>query len=303
MKFIRDLLGKKRKDESKRLAQGVESLEQSYRDTIGSIVADRDGMAPPPAATPEAEPQPERSAVRVVRRDAVETPVAPQAPAAEQPAAPDAPVAPAPAVNIWDMEDDGGSTELPTTPPVAATATPTPAPAAPAAASAAASRSPARSRRTKTRLIGFEKSDGDVVDLFNDAPKAAPAKSVKFPVGWIVVAEGPGRGESFPLLAGMSQIGRGEDQAIQLDFGDNSISRSNHAAIVYDADSKEFLLGHGGKSNIVRLNDKPLISNESLKSGDVIRIGETVLRFVALCGKSFNWSDGATGEDEDVAIA
>jgi predicted component of type VI protein secretion system len=152
-------------------------------------------------------------------------------------------------------------------------------------------------------LIGFEKSDGDVVDLFNDAPKAAPTMRTKFPVGWIVVAEGPGRGESFSLLSGMSQIGRGEDQAIQLDFGDNSISRTNHAAIVFDPEGKEFLLGHGGKSNIVRLNNKPLISNETLKTGDIIRIGETVLRFVALCDKSFNWSDGATGEDEDVAIA
>jgi pSer/pThr/pTyr-binding forkhead associated (FHA) protein len=101
----------------------------------------------------------------------------------------------------------------------------------------------------------------------------------------------------------MSQIGRGEDQAIQLDFGDNSISRSNHAAIVYDAGSKEFLLGHGGKSNIVRLNDKPVISNENLKTGDIIRIGDTALRFVALCDDTFNWSDGATEEDEDVAIA
>ncbi|MEO1640649.1 MAG: FHA domain-containing protein [Pseudomonadota bacterium] len=291
MKFIRDLLGKKRKEEGDRLSQGIESLEQSYRDTIGSIVEESGEL---PAKAPE--PVTRKTRVINVAPKAEEAPVAPAAPA---PAA-----EPAPAVNIWDMEDDGTSTELPETAPVAKTAAPAAAPAAdPATASAAAARSPARSRRTKTRLIGFEKSDGDVVDLFNDAPKAAPAKSVKFPVGWIVVAEGPGRGESFPLLAGMSQIGRGDDQAIQLDFGDNSISRSNHAAIVYDADSKEFLLGHGGKSNIVRLNDKPLISNESLKSGDVIRIGETVLRFVALCGKSFNWTDGATGEDEDVAIA
>ena len=284
MKFIRDLLGKKRKEESSRLAQGVESLEQSYRDTIGSIVEESETLQAPAGDAPAAPTAPKKE-VRVVAREAAPAPETPKAPAET-----------APAVNIWDMEDNGTSTELPATPPVAPTA-------APVAASAAAARSPARSRRTKTRLIGFEKSDGDVVDLFNDAPKAAPAKSVRFPVGWIVVTEGPGRGESFPLLAGMSQIGRGEDQAIQLDFGDNSISRSNHAAIVYDPDSKEFLLGHGGKSNIVRLNDKPLISNESLSSGDIIRIGETVLRFVALCGKSFNWTDGATGEDEDVAIA
>ena len=102
----------------------------------------------------------------------------------------------------------------------------------------------------------------------------------------------------------MSQIGRGEDQSVQLDFGDNSISRSNHAAIVYDPEEKEFTLGHGGKSNIVRLNDKPLISNETLKTGDTMRIGETVLRFVALCDENFNWDEkDADGEDEDVAIA
>lgn len=285
MKFIRDLLGKKRNEPAKRRAQGVESLEQSYRETIGSMVSEADAANADLAAVTDRV----KSEVRVVEVDEPKS-----APAQ-------------PAVNIWDLEDDDAP---------AAVAAPAPAPAAPvaqapaaapqpapAAASAAASRSPARSRRTKTRLIGFDKSDGDVVDLFNDAPKAAPTKSVKFPVGWIVVADGPGRGESFSLMSGMSQIGRGEDQAVQLDFGDNSISRMNHAAIVYDEDSKEFLLGHGGKSNIVRLNDKPLISNETLKTGDVIRIGETTLRFIALCGKSFNWTDGAAGEDEDVAIA
>lgn len=279
MKFIRDLLGKKRKQETSRQAQGIESLEQSYRETIGSIVDESDALKATGDAVASdvltSAPEKTTSEVRVVEAEKNETPAAP-----------------APAVNIWDLEDDSASA-----------AAPEAKPEAPAAASAAAARSPARSRRTKTRLIGFEKSDGDVVDLFNDAPKAVPTKSVKFPVGWIVVTEGPGRGESFSLLAGMSQIGRGEDQAIQLDFGDNSISRTNHAAIVYDTDTKEFLLGHGGKSNIVRLNDKPLISNESLKTGDLIRIGETVLRFVALCDKSFNWTDGATGEDEDVAIA
>ncbi|MDX8346537.1 FHA domain-containing protein [Cognatiyoonia sp. IB215446] len=277
MKFIRDLLGrKKRNTDAPKSRETVESLEQSYRDTIGSIVEDNEGASVSDILTDVAQKTSTAAEERVVKPEEK------------------------PAVNIWDLEDDGTSTELPMTAPTL----PTPAPApAPAAAASAAARSPGRSRRTKTRLIGFEKSDGDVVDLFNDAPRAAPVKSVKFPVGWIVVAEGPGRGESFSLMAGMSQIGRGEDQAVQLDFGDNSISRTNHAAIVYDADSKEFLLGHGGKSNIVRLNDKPLISNEALKSGDVIRIGETVLRFVALCDDTFSWDDNASGEDEDVAIA
>jgi len=288
MKFIRDLLGKKRTETKERQSQTVESLEQSYRDTIGSIVEETNALNAGPEAA-SGFPMPE-------------APVAPATPApAPAPAA--APQA-VRTINIWDLEDDDTTSQLPPAAELPPASEPLPPVAPePAAAPSAASRSPARARRTKTRLIGFEQSDGAVVDLFNDAPAVKPSASVKFPVGWIVVADGPGRGASFSLLSGMSQIGRGEDQAVQLDFGDNSISRSNHAAIVYDPDSKEFLLGHGGKSNIVRLNDKPVISNEAIKTGDVIRLGETVLRFVALCDKSFNWSDGSSEEDEDVAIA
>lgn len=194
-----------------------------------------------------------------------------------------------PKAAIWDTDDD--------LPPVASLEEMRPA-------AAAHAKAPSRARRTKTRLIGFESSAG-VVDLFDSTPAAAPTKRAKFPVGWAIVVEGPGRGECFSLESGMSQIGRGEDQAIQLDFGDNAVSRTNHAAIVYDAEKHTFLLGHGGKSNIVRLNDEPVISNEALTSGDLIRIGETTLRFVPLCSPEFNWADDKTDgeESEDVAIA
>jgi len=186
--------------------------------------------------------------------------------------------------SIWDLDD-------------AAPATPAP-------------KSPARKRRTKTRLIGFDTSQGDVVDLFKDAPAGpAPVKTTRFPVGWLLITDGPGRGESFALTTGLSQIGRGEDQSVQLDFGDAAISRQNHAAIVYDPAERSFLLGQGGKSNIVRLNGTPVISNEPVKTGDTIKIGETTLRLVTLCGKDFDWADTETKEtddgeeNEDVAIA
>jgi hypothetical protein len=159
------------------------------------------------------------------------------------------------------------------------------------------SAAPSRKRRAKTRLLGFDTSDGQVVDLFNGQAAAEAAPDTRFPVGWIVVAKGPGYGESFTLKAGMSAIGRGEDQAVSLDFGDTAVSRSNHAAIVYDPETSQFFLGHGGKSNIVRLNGQPVISNEVLNTGDLIRLGETTLRFVALCGADFGW-DGSGGEEE-----
>ncbi len=82
-----------------------------------------------------------------------------------------------------------------------------------------------------------------------------------------------------------------------------SISRSNHAAIAYDSEQRAFFLGHGGKANLVRLNDKPVLSTEEISDGDLIRIGETVLRFVGLCGQDFDWETGDQEDMDDAAIA
>ena len=87
------------------------------------------------------------------------------------------------------------------------------------------------------------------------------------------------------------QIGRNDDQAIQLDFGDTGISRSNHAFIAYDPEDRKCYMGHGGKANLVRLNGKPVLSTVPLASGDLIRISETSLRFVAFCDENFDWRD------------
>jgi hypothetical protein len=145
--------------------------------------------------------------------------------------------------------------------------------------------------RVKTRLIGFDHASKPGVDLFESVTTPPKTAQASFPVGWLVVVDGPGFGESFALHAGMSQIGRGEDQTIPLDFGDAAISRNNHAAIVYDVETHTFLMGHGGKANVVRLNGKPLICTEEVKNADLIRIGETTLRLVVLCDAEFNWEN------------
>lgn len=153
--------------------------------------------------------------------------------------------------------------------------------------------------RVKTRLLGFDHAPGLTLDPIEAARATAPVVPQNTcPVGWIVVIRGPGRGAHFALFNGVSQIGRGEDQAIKLDFGDGSISRNNHAAIAYDDESNEFFLGHGGKANIVRLNDRPVISTETLSSLDTIRIGETTLLFVALCSTDFRWSSDQHEPDD-----
>lgn len=154
--------------------------------------------------------------------------------------------------------------------------------------------------RVKTRLLGFQTQDDAQEDVFEAAKTAGESNKSEFPVGWIIVINGPGRGSCFTMFTGVSQIGRGEDQAVRLDFGDTSISRNNHAAVAYDDEQGKFFLGHGGKSNLVRLNGKPVLSTEELTNGDLVRIGETTLKFVALCGEEFTWAssegEGTTAE-------
>ena len=152
--------------------------------------------------------------------------------------------------------------------------------------------------RVKTRILGFH-SDDFALDALSAAAEPKSETST-FPVGWIVVTEGPGRGAAFTLAAGVSTIGRAADQTVCLDFGDASVSRENHASIAFDEEQSKFFIGHGGKRNIVRRNDNPVLATEDLEHGDVIKIGKTELKFVAFCGPEFSWTANEDeGSDDD----
>ncbi|SMP30989.1 FHA domain-containing protein [Shimia sagamensis] len=151
--------------------------------------------------------------------------------------------------------------------------------------------------RVKTRLLGFSAPASQAHDPMSQTQQAATSAQAQFPVGWLVVVDGPGKGASFSLHDGLTQIGRGEGQTVRLDFGDNTISRENHAAIAFDGEQGRFFFGHGGKTNLVRLNGRPVLSTEDLQSNSIIRIGETTLRFVALCGGDFAWGNIEAGHD------
>ncbi|WP_254695677.1 FHA domain-containing protein [Leisingera sp. NJS204] len=162
-------------------------------------------------------------------------------------------------------------------------------------------RGASRAGRVKTRLLGFSPAQTEDSDPFARSQKDIAPGYTRFPVGWLAIVQGPGRGAAFTLFSGVTVIGRGADQTVRLDFGDNSISRDNHAAIAYDPEQKAFYIGHGGKANLVRRNNRPVLSTETLAAGDVIRIGETTLRFVPLCGADFGW-DQPQPSDTDHAV-
>lgn len=153
--------------------------------------------------------------------------------------------------------------------------------------------------RAKTRLLGFHGTT-PVEDVFSGKTELTAAQTNAYPIGWLVLVDGPGRGASFTLSAGLSTVGRDPDQSVSLDFGDAAISRSQHVAIAYDSEENRTFIGHGGKQNIVRLNGKPLLTTEVLNDRDEIRIGKSTLRFISLCDASFSW-DGAEGVADERA--
>ena len=229
-----------------------------------------------------------------------------------------------PAQNIWDLDELGPiRTEIAAPSPQPArpqprqaenpALSPVQSPVQSAAQSPVQSPAPRQPTRNRTRILGFDAQPSAIVPMF-DTSEAAPVvgaealaagqPSVVFPVGWLVVTAGPGRGSAFVLTRGVSQIGRGADQTVALDFGDMAISRQHHAAVRYDAVTHRLQIGHGGKSNLVRLNGKPLLSTETLADGDEIQIGETTLMLKVLCTSAFNWSEAeAEGDGHDMAIA
>jgi hypothetical protein len=108
-------------------------------------------------------------------------------------------------------------------------------------------------------------------------------------VGWLAIVEGPGRGASLNIGYGNNRIGRAPTENISLDFGDEEISRENHATITFDGRHRRFYVLPGQGRNLVYVNDQPVMSPLELTGGEDILLGQTKLRFMPFCGKSFDW--------------
>lgn len=140
----------------------------------------------------------------------------------------------------------------------------------------------------KTRIVapGVRRQPPEAVaSAQEEDPMADP------PVGWLVVVRGPGKGRALTLGNGMNAIGRGGECRVHMDFGDDNISRTNHARIVYEPRQRRWLLNHGDGTNLTYLNGEVVMGTVELQSGAEIQLGDTTLRFQAFCSKEFDWPD------------
>lgn len=130
-------------------------------------------------------------------------------------------------------------------------------------------------------------------------PQNDPDQKMDMPLGWLVIVQGPGRGAAFVLQNAVTWIGRALDQTVTLNFGDDTISRQHHASVTYDDQHGTFCLSFGKTCNLVQLNGQPVLDTQPLTHGDLIRVGETELKFAALCGPEFSWHEDAKAGSDD----
>jgi len=113
------------------------------------------------------------------------------------------------------------------------------------------------------------------------------------PVGWLVCIDGPERGMDYRIRSENNSIGRSETMRICIS-GDDSIARENHAFLTYDPESNTYYIRPGTATGMVYHNRAAVFQPIELRPFDEIKLGNTTLLFVPLCGefgaKGFRWA-------------
>ncbi|MDD6269439.1 MAG: zinc-ribbon domain-containing protein [Oscillospiraceae bacterium] len=123
---------------------------------------------------------------------------------------------------------------------------------------------------------------GKTVAVFADDFSKEPV------VGWIVAVEGEHRGEAYQLVTGKNRIGRNTGNDIIIP-NDNTISKVDHAIIVYEPKKHIFILQAGNGNGLTYLNEEIVLESKVLSNYDTLQIGSQVFRFIAFCGDNFSW--------------
>ncbi|AIQ14240.1 FHA domain-containing protein [Paenibacillus durus] len=108
--------------------------------------------------------------------------------------------------------------------------------------------------------------------------------------GWLVCIEGAQMGQDYRIMAEKNFIGRAEEMHIRI-IGDNTVSRRNHAVIVYDPKKRNFFLLPGDASGLAYHNNEAVYSPVELNAYDVIQLGRSKFIFTPLCGPHFEWEN------------
>jgi len=123
------------------------------------------------------------------------------------------------------------------------------------------------------KVTEADRTAGDTDDLPTCFVTTEPGE----PVARLVIVGGPGAGNARPVYAGTNSIGREATNRIALDFGDDTISRKEHAVILAEPGTDTVEIRDGGKVNPILVNGAVISGAAPIKIGDTIEIGTTTL--------------------------
>lgn len=154
-----------------------------------------------------------------------------------------------------------------------------------------------------TQIIGWkagEKSPGQQKESRNedDSPATVALFTSRFdpPVGWFVIVDGPGRGQTCEIHYGQNSVGTRPGQRICLNFGDADIQAVDHAMVFFDERKQRFYIRPNDPTISITVNSRPIEQPTELNDFDRIKLGSTTLLFVPLCRDGFDWH---SSEDDD----
>ena len=123
--------------------------------------------------------------------------------------------------------------------------------------------------------------DGKTIGMFS------ATKGNDYVTGWLVCIDGVEKGRDFRIRHGFNWIGRDYDMDVILQ-SDISVSRQKHCAIVYDDRGNSFSIVPNAGNELYK-NGQPIHEPESIKTGDIIRVGMQNYEFIAFCREGREW--------------
>lgn len=136
-----------------------------------------------------------------------------------------------------------------------------------------------------------DESDVTVVeDSIDISASAGGASKIRPAVGWLVSVKGPCKGIDYRLHANYNKIGR--NSALDVSVEDPKFSKSPVAWVGYFQETNAYFVGAESSTNVLYVNNVPLPAGQSreLAYGDRLRMGDTELLFIPLCGDHFRWT-------------
>lgn len=145
--------------------------------------------------------------------------------------------------------------------------------------------------RLNEKAVNMGSSEGLTVSVVKKRAGIDPV------VGWLVCVDGPDKGRDYRIHAEKNTAGRSDAMDIAIK-GDGTISRDNHAYVVFNPKKGTFRVQPGEGRGLIYVNDEEVIGSQELKPYDIIEMGESKFCFVPFCGERFDWGGEKSGEAE-----